>query len=85
MKEDEIIQKIEDRVNSAKRKDYTIWTVGITDDLERRKKEHGNPKYWEDWEADTEEITRSVEKHFLAKGMKGDDGGGKTPNYVYIF
>lgn len=85
MNEDEIIQEIENKVNSTKTKDYTIWTIGITDDTERRRKEHDNPKYWQDWKADTEGIARNVEKHFLDKGMKGDTGGGDTPNYVYIF
>ncbi len=85
MKKEEIIKEIENRVTSAKEKKYTIWTIGITDNLKRRKKEHDNPKHWKDWKADTEEIARNVEKHFLDKGMKGDTGGGDTPNYVYIF
>lgn len=64
---------------------YPDWTIGITDDPDRRKREHGNPSRWRHWYGDTEQIARDVEKHFLAKGMKGDTGGGFTPNYVYIF
>ena len=85
MKEDEIKQEIEGRVNHAKKVDYKIWTIGITDDPERRREEHNDPKYWKHWKADTETIARNVEKYFLDKGMKGDTGGGNTPNYVYIF
>lgn len=85
MKESEIKKAIERRVQSAKTKKYSIWTIGVTDDPDRRKTEHNNPKYWMQWRADTEATARNVEKYFLAKGMKGDIGGGKSPNYVYIF
>lgn len=80
MNEAEIKAEIEKVVST-----YNIWTIGITDDPERRRGEQGNPKYWHYWKADTEGIARSVEKYFLDKGMKGDVGGGKSPNYVYIF
>ena len=85
MKESEIIKAIEQRVKSAETKKYSIWTIGITDDPARRKEEHGNPKYWMRWKADTEAIARKVEKYFIAKGMKGATGGGEHPNHVYIF
>jgi len=89
MNESEIIQAIEKRVMSTESKKYSIWTIGITDDTERRKVEHDNAgddtKYWMDWKADTETIARNVEKYFLAKGMKGGTGGGEHPTYVYIF
>ena len=64
---------------------YSAWTIGITDDLERRKSEHGNPTIWHDWKADTETIARDVEKYFLDGGMKVGGGGGDHPNFVYIF
>jgi len=80
MNESEIIAAIEKRV-----KTYSAWTIGITDDPERRKAEHDHPKYWQHWKADSEAIARSVEKYFLDKGMKGAPGGGENPNYVYIF
>jgi len=80
-----IISEIEKRVMSTENKKYSVWTVGITNDTERRKDEHGNPKYWLDWYAESENDVRTIEKHFLDKGMKGDTGGGNTPDYVYIF
>lgn len=76
---------IEKRVKSTKSEKYSIWTIGITDDPDRRKSEHGNPKYWMQWNADSETIARNVEKYFLNKGMKGAGGGGGTADYVYIF
>ena len=85
MRELEIKRAIERRVMSTESKKYSIWTIGITDDPDRRKTEHGNPEYWMQWRTDTETITRHVEKYFLDKGMKGAPGGGEHPNYVYIF
>lgn len=64
---------------------YSSWTIGITDNPGQRKSQHGNPKHWHQWRADTEAMARKVEKHFTEKGMKGEIGGGKSPNYVYIF
>ncbi len=89
MKDKEIVAAIEDRVMSAKTKDYSIWTIGITDDPDRRKSEHEsdgeNTKHWKQWRADTAAIARDVEKHLIDKGMKGGPGGRGSPNYVYIF
>ena len=64
---------------------YPSWTIGITDNLARRKREHGYPILWHDWDAITESSARKIEKYFLDKGMKGETGGGISPNYVYIF
>lgn len=89
MKESEIINAIEKRVQSAKTKKYSIWTIGITNDPKRRRDEHENDgknvKYWSHWTADSESIARKVEQHFLDKGMKGGGGGGENPRYVYVF
>ena len=82
MKEVEIKNAIERVVGNT---GYSSWTIGITDDPNRRNREHNNPKRWHHWRADTEAIARRVEKHFIDKGMKGDIGGGESPNYVYIF
>ncbi len=80
MKEIEIINAIMSMVSY-----HHAWTIGITDDPECRKKEHGNPKVWHHWRADTKTIAKRVENYFLDKGMKDADGGGESPNYVYIF
>ena len=69
--------------------DYSIWTIGITDDPDRRKSEHENDrksvKFWRYWKADNETVARNVEKHFLDEGMRGGEGGDTSGNYVYIF
>lgn len=64
---------------------YSIWTIGVTDNPDRRRGEHGNPSAWYHWDADTEQAARNVEAYFVGKGMKGDVGGGGRADYVYIF
>ena len=64
---------------------YSICTIGVTDDPVRRKNEHGNPQHWHQWDADTETAARNVERYFLDKGMKGSGGGLGGADYVYIF
>lgn len=79
--EAQIISEIEKIAGWA----YSSWTIGITEDPERRKQEHNNPVRWHHWDAVLESSARNIEKYFLAKGMKGDTGGGTYPHYVYIF
>lgn len=64
---------------------YYLWTIGVTDNPSRRRQQHGNPKTWYQWDADTEQVARNVEAYFVKKGMKGDVGGGGRADYVYIF
>ncbi|MBA7579355.1 hypothetical protein ES708_21225 [subsurface metagenome] len=66
-------------------KPYSLWTIGVTDDPNKRKEEHGNPKYWHQWDADSEQQARNVESYFMDKGMKGGTGGLGSADYVYIF
>ena len=86
MQESEIIEAIRQKIGST---DCNIWTIGITNNLVRRKAEHDgqgkNTKHWTDWKADTETIARNVEKQFLDKRMKGGTGGGEHPTFVYVF
>jgi hypothetical protein len=85
MDESELKAAIEKKVV----KTYSIWTIGITDDPERRKKEHEDEgksvAYWSHWKADTEAIARAVETYFIDKGMKGGTGGPSHGEYVYVF
>jgi len=86
MNESKLKSAIEAKKGSSQ---YSIWTIGITDDPKRRRDEHEaegkNVKYWSDWEADTETIARNVEAYFIDKGMKGGTVGGEHPTYVYVF
>lgn len=84
MNEASIIAAIESIVST-----YSVWYIGVTDNPSERKQGHKNNNEdvsnWKQWLADTENIARDVEKYFLARGMKGDTGGGKDPHYVYIY
>jgi len=80
-----IMSEIESRVQSAKTKKYSIWTIGVTDDPQTRKQKHDDPKYWMQWNADSEQDARDIESHFIDKGMKGGTGGGGSADWVYIF
>ena len=66
-------------------KHYPFWTIGITEDPDRRKQEHDNPVIWHQWDAVLESSARSIEKYSIDKGMNGEIGGGTYPHYVYIF
>ena len=78
--ESEIKAAIEKEVTN-----YSVWTIGVTDDPSRRREEHGNPRYWHHWNADSEQAARNVEAYFIDKGMQGATGGGGGADYVYIF
>ena len=73
----------------GEKKDYTIYTIGITDNPDRRKSEHKSDgksvQYWKHWKADSETVARNVEKYFGDKGMKGGGGGDTNGKYVYVF
>lgn len=68
---------------------YKTWTIGVTDDLDRRRAEHKRDgkktSRWRYWNADTERDARAVERHFLARGMQGGSGGAGQADYVYVF
>ena len=66
-------------------RDYSKWTIGVTDYPKRRKSEHGNPRVWHNWNANTEKVARRIESRFINRGMKGGGGGPGNADYVYIF
>lgn len=80
---------IENEPNLPLLKKYSRWNIGVTNDANRRKQEHDNKdtdtRFWNSWPADTVEIALRVEQYFHKLGMKGDPGGGKKPNLVYIY
>jgi hypothetical protein len=89
MKESEIVAAIESKVSSIPGSSYQEWYIGITNDPKRRRKEHEDEgkvtRYWNVWDAETEETAGKVEAYFIDKGMKGGTGGGDGSKYVYIF
>lgn len=87
-------QQIADDINDHLKKDsaksYSDYYIGITNDIERRLfNEHNVPKkgHWRiHSEALNKEHAQKVEEHFLAKGMKGDTGGGNDDTtWVYCY
>ena len=78
-------ERIKSEIDKRAKGIYRLWTIGVTDRPAERKEEHGKPEDWHQWNADTEEAARTVEKHFIDKGMKGGTGGTGKADYVYIF
>jgi len=73
-------------------KSYSSWTVGISNDPDRRKQEHINDgddvTYWREWLSDSLSDAQEIEKHFIDKGCKGGTGGNLSAykkTYVYIY
>ncbi len=64
---------------------YTFWTIGVTNNPELRRTQHGNPSVWVVWSADSEIDARIVEAHFIGKGMTGATGPPGKADYVYLF
>jgi hypothetical protein len=87
MTKEEIIKQIK----AACSGNYSRWYIGITNDLQRRKREHNKNDFFEDhifcsWKANSKEIAEEVEKWGKAQYMQGDTGGGREESiYVYIF
>ncbi len=66
--------------------------VGVTNDPERRRSEHGAGHDFTHAQCQTAAIAREVEAYFLAKAViggkpivGGDGGGDHTSVYVYAF
>ena len=59
--------------------------VGLTDDLERRRGEHGNPTDWKEYGPfQSEQAARNWEKSAIASGYTGGPGGaGWRYGYTY--
>lgn len=80
---------IENEPNLSLLEKYSRWRVGVTNDANRRKQEHNNKgtdiRFWNSWPADSVDVALQVERYFHKHGMKGDPGGGKRPNLVYIY
>lgn len=61
------------------------WYVGLTDDPERRRQEHGNPPDWQQTEFATEEAARVWEAKYAGKPGYSGGSGGAGLRYAYWF
>ncbi|MDA1129111.1 MAG: hypothetical protein O2913_10495 [Chloroflexi bacterium] len=65
---------------------YPLWTIGSTIDPGRKEIEVGNPTGWQLFEANSDQVAKNVESHFVARGMRSDIGRRVSgANYVFIF
>ncbi|MCF0210715.1 MAG: hypothetical protein HUK18_05330 [Bacteroidales bacterium] len=86
----EIIADVEGHLAYSKKKYYSGFYIGITNDVERRLfGEHNVDKdhsWWIYRTAIDKVAAQTVEEHFLSKGMRGDTGGGTDASiYVYCY
>ena len=77
----EIIKHIEQIVTG----DYTRWALGLAENPDRQKKEHGNPAVWYQWQAESQLDAKYIEMYLQNKGMWGFPTEGDEPTYIYIF
>lgn len=85
-----IINKIDNHLKVGGGQFYQDFYVGITNDPERRLfKEHKVLKdnaWWIYSKADTSDIAKEVEKHYLELGLRGGTGGGDNDaTFVYCY
>jgi hypothetical protein len=67
---------------------YQQWYAGITCNPQQRLSEHGADAsaYPKVYDCGNDDTARYVEQHFLAKGCKGNGGGGDNRGrYFYVY
>ncbi|MEE8413374.1 MAG: hypothetical protein V3R96_02370 [Dehalococcoidales bacterium] len=63
---------------------YEVWTVGIADNVDLRREEHGRPTIWHYWTPESEEAAKNVEAYCKAQGMQGYTGTDTGKGNLYI-
>lgn len=86
----QIIADIDAHLQQSNKQYYHDFYIGITNNVERRLfTEHNvskNNAWWIYREATDKVAAQKVEEYYLAKGMKGDTGGGSDDTtYVYCY
>lgn len=80
MKYDDIINDINAHLQKSNEQSFSDFYIGITDNKEERLHGFHQVPHKGHWfitrGADTEDIARDVEKHYLGLGMDGGAGGG---------
>ena len=86
----QIIEDIDNHLRCSGKRYYSEFYIGISSDARRRlfQEHHVKEKgsWWIYRTADSSDIARDVERHYLALGMRGGDGGGdESALMVYCY
>ncbi|MBD5367036.1 MAG: hypothetical protein HDR82_08565 [Bacteroides sp.] len=87
---DEIVKRIDEHLGKSGKRYYSEFYIGISNNArERLFEQHHvdmNNSWWIYDTAQSTEVARDVEKHYLELGMRGGTGGGKeNSNMVYCY
>ena len=80
---DDTIRAME--VNLMRMQRYQDWTIRCTSDPEHLEAELDYPPFFRFWQTDSIEDAKTVQRHFVAKGMQSEDDAGRTPLYVALY
>lgn len=87
---DEIIKRFDEHLGKSGKRYYSEFYVGISQDAPKRLFEQHHVDKDNSWwiyaTAESHEIARKVEKHYLDLGMRGGPGGGdESSKMVYCY
>lgn len=92
MDQTSIIRDFDTHIGRSHCQFYNQLYVGITDNVEHRLFDEHNVSHDKQWwiysPADTEDVARAVERHYLDLGMRGnlEEGSGNgNSRYVYCY
>ncbi len=74
-----------EKIHEITEGNYKEWYIGITNDPDRRKGEHGDPHTWRVWNVGRKIYADEIEKYFTDRYMEGGRGGSENPTHVYIY
>jgi hypothetical protein len=66
---EDIIQAIEDRLDSSPKKSYNLWNIGVTADWAECKKRNNYPLHFLCWPAESHQEAVEIKNRFVEKGM----------------
>ena len=87
---DRIVKEIDNHLSVSGKRYYSDFYIGITKNIEQRLfRDHNVPRqnsWWIYCIAESDEIARMVENHYLQLGMRGGSGGGDDGScFVYCY
>lgn len=87
---DEIIKRFDEHLGKSGKRYYSEFYIGISNDAPKRLfEQHHVDKdnsWWIYTTAESSQIARKVERHYLDLGMRGGSGGGdEGSNMVYCY